>query len=86
MGILRTVNGQPPLLFVPKGFAHRFQTLTDNTEVYYQMSEFFCPEAARGVRVGRSRTELTWPECEQRIISPRDLSYPQLPIVWHCHS
>lgn len=37
-------------LYVPEGFAHGFQTLEDNTEVFYQMSEFYHPECARGVR------------------------------------
>ena len=37
-------------LYVPENFAHGFQTLRDNTEVFYQMSEFYHPECARGVR------------------------------------
>jgi len=37
-------------LYIPEGFAHGFQTLADNTEVFYQMSEFYHPECARGVR------------------------------------
>jgi dTDP-4-dehydrorhamnose 3,5-epimerase len=37
-------------LYIPEGFAHGFQTLVDNTEVFYQMSEFYHPECARGVR------------------------------------
>jgi dTDP-4-dehydrorhamnose 3,5-epimerase len=32
------------MLYVPKGFAHGFQTLTDNSEVFYQMSEFYVPQ------------------------------------------
>jgi dTDP-4-dehydrorhamnose 3,5-epimerase len=37
-------------LYVPQGFAHGFQTLVDNTEIFYQMSEYYHPECARGVR------------------------------------
>ena len=38
------------ILYIPKGFAHGFQTLEDDTVVFYQMSEFFHPECTRGVR------------------------------------
>lgn len=37
------------MLYVPQGFAHGFQTLKDNTEVFYQMSQFYAPESGRGV-------------------------------------
>src|SRR5919199_3217742 len=38
------------MLFIPEGFAHGFQTLDDDTEVFYQMSEFYAPDCAKGVR------------------------------------
>jgi dTDP-4-dehydrorhamnose 3,5-epimerase len=38
------------MLYIPEGFAHGFQTLEDDTEVFYQMSEFYNPEYARGIR------------------------------------
>ena len=38
------------MLYVPEGFAHGFQTLEDNTEVFYQMSEFYHPDYAKGIR------------------------------------
>ena len=38
------------MLLVPEGFAHGFQTLVEETEVFYQMSQFYAPEHARGVR------------------------------------
>ena len=38
------------MIYIPEGFAHGFQTLEDDTEVCYQMSEFYAPEYARGVR------------------------------------
>ena len=49
------------MLYVPKGFAHGFQTLEDNVEVFYQMSEYHHPEAARGVRWDDPDMHLTWP-------------------------
>ncbi len=38
------------MFYIPEGFAHGFLTLSDNTEVFYQMSEFYMPEYARGIR------------------------------------
>lgn len=61
-------------VYVPEGCAHGFQTLTANTEVFYQISQFHRPEAARGVRWNDPVFGITWPE-DQRIISPRDQGY-----------
>ena len=38
------------MLYIPEGFAHGFQTLEDHSEVFYQMSNFYHPESARGIR------------------------------------
>ena len=62
-------------LYVPAKFAHGFQTLEDNTEVSYQMSEFHAPESARGVRWDDPAFAIRWPE-GPRILSERDKSYP----------
>jgi dTDP-4-dehydrorhamnose 3,5-epimerase len=62
-------------LFVPEGFAHGFLTLRDETEVLYQMGEFFVPEAARGFRFDDPRFGIRWPEAP-RVISDRDRGYP----------
>lgn len=64
------------LLFVPEGFAHGFQTLADDTEVFYQVSAFYHPEAERGVRWNDPLFGIVWPEVEQRLISPKDQSWP----------
>lgn len=61
-------------IYIPEGFAHGFQTLEDNTEVFYQMSEFFHPEAARGVRWNDPEFQIEWP-IEALIISEKDKSY-----------
>ena len=63
------------MLYVPEGFAHGFQTLADNTEVFYQMSEFYDAESARGVRWDDPAFRIEWPAAD-RIISPRDAAYP----------
>ncbi len=63
------------MFYVPEGFAHGFQTLEDNTEVFYQMSEFYIPEYARGVRWDDPSFQIKWP-LKSTIISRNDLSYP----------
>jgi dTDP-4-dehydrorhamnose 3,5-epimerase len=67
------------MLFIPKGFAHGFQTLTDETEVFYHMSQVYAPEYARGVRWDDPAFKISWP-AEQRIISARDRSFPDFPL------
>ena len=63
------------MFYIPEGFAHGFQTLEDNTEVAYQMSEFYHPESARGVRWDDPAFGIKWPEGEIRIISEKDRGY-----------
>ncbi|MGH7232565.1 MAG: dTDP-4-dehydrorhamnose 3,5-epimerase [Nitrospiraceae bacterium] len=63
------------MLYIPKRFAHGFQTLEDNTEVCYSMSEFYQPKYARGVRWNDPAFGIQWP-VDERIISRRDQSYP----------
>ncbi|NUM48997.1 MAG: dTDP-4-dehydrorhamnose 3,5-epimerase [Anaerolineales bacterium] len=62
-------------LFVPKGFAHGFQTLADDTEIFYQMSEFYAPETARGVRWDDPEFGIQWP-LEVTEMSPKDRIIP----------
>ena len=63
------------ILYVPEGFAHGFQTLKDNTEVFYQMSEFYHPDYAKGIRWNDSAFILKWP-LPDPILSEKDQSYP----------
>jgi dTDP-4-dehydrorhamnose 3,5-epimerase len=62
-------------LYVPRGFAHGFQALTDEAEVFYQMSEFYVPGAASGVRWNDPAFGIEWP-IRDPILSPRDATYP----------
>ncbi len=62
------------MLYVPKGFAHGFQTLRDDTEVLYQISEFYRPESARGVRWNDPAFGIQWPD-PRPILSRKDESY-----------
>jgi dTDP-4-dehydrorhamnose 3,5-epimerase len=62
-------------LYIPKGMAHGFQTLEDATEVSYQISAFYTPEAARGYRWDDPAFAIPWPE-PVTVISEKDRSLP----------
>jgi dTDP-4-dehydrorhamnose 3,5-epimerase len=62
------------MLFIPEGFAHGFQTLTDDTEVFYQMSSPYVPEAASGLRWNDPALAIEWP-LEVSVISERDTQW-----------
>ncbi len=62
-------------LFVPESFAHGFQTLADETEVEYQMSEFYAPQQAAGFRFDDPAFAIRWP-LSVSVISEQDLSWP----------
>ena len=63
------------MLYIPGGLAHGFLTLTDGAEVFYQMSEFYAPECARGVRWNDTAFNIQWP-FQATLISERDRNYP----------
>ena len=67
-------------LFVPAGFAHGFQTLSDDTEVLYVMSTPYVAEAGRGERWDDPAFAISWPAppAGGRIISARDAEYPDV--------
>jgi dTDP-4-dehydrorhamnose 3,5-epimerase len=67
-------NGR--IVYVPEGFAQGYQTLQDNTEVAYEMSHEYVPDAAQGVRWDDPALGVEWPPAEVRIISKRDLAWP----------
>lgn len=61
-------------LYVPPGLAHGYQTLEDDTEVFYQMSDFFAPQLARGFRWDDPAFGIRWPH-DELIINERDRGY-----------
>lgn len=63
------------MLYVPEQFAHGFQTLEDGSAVFYQISQFYSPQHARGVRWDDPAFGIDWPPAE-RTINERDRSYP----------
>ena len=66
------------MLYIPPMMAHGFQTLEDDTMVYYQLGEFFRAEAYAGVRWNDPRLGIVWPKCDKRIINERDNNYALL--------
>ncbi len=62
-------------VFLPEGVAHGFQTLTDETTLFYQMSAPYAPESASGVRWDDAAFQIQWPIAEA-IVCERDLSFP----------
>jgi dTDP-4-dehydrorhamnose 3,5-epimerase len=74
-----------PTLYIPEHFAHGFQTLENDTEVFYQMSQFYHPEAARGVRWNDPAFGIKWPDI-QPTVSERDRNFPDFGLTGGCKS
>ena len=74
-GVELTADNRRSLL-VPEGFAQGYQTLVDDCEVVYQMTHEYVPEAASGVRWDDPAFAIEWPDAAQRLISGRDLAWP----------
>lgn len=68
-------EGNRYMLYAPKGFAHGYLTLQDNTEVFYHVSEFYNPEHELGVRWDDPVFHIIWPE-PVVLISSKDSSHP----------
>jgi dTDP-4-dehydrorhamnose 3,5-epimerase len=66
-------------IYIPEGCGHGFLTLTDDAEILYQMSEFYHPEAARGVRWDDPSFQIQWPG-NVEVISERDRTYPDFEV------
>jgi dTDP-4-dehydrorhamnose 3,5-epimerase len=64
------------ILYIPKGFAHGFQTLSDEAELFYHISEVFRPEYARGLRWDDPSLAINWPAIGKRTLSERDSALP----------
>jgi dTDP-4-dehydrorhamnose 3,5-epimerase len=62
------------MIYIPESFAHGFLTLADNTEVSYQMSEFYAPGYGRGIRWNDPAFGFVWP-ADPGVISDQDLAY-----------
>jgi len=63
------------LIFIPEGFAHGFQSLTDNVELFYFSSAFYSPEHERGLRFNDPALAIRWP-LPLKAISQKDQNHP----------
>lgn len=67
------------ILYIPKGFAHGFQTLEDNTEIFYQISEYHHQNVSGGIKWDDPEFSITWPT-EVSNISEKDMNFPKFQI------
>lgn len=74
LGVELTADNRQ-MLYVPEGCAHGYQTLADETEMYYQTTEFYAPRAARGVRYNDPAFAVKWP-LPVAVISEADQQWP----------
>jgi dTDP-4-dehydrorhamnose 3,5-epimerase len=63
-------------LFIPPAVLHGFQTLEDDTEVFYQMTDYYAPAAAFGARWDDPAFGIDWPIVDEVIMAERDAAYP----------
>jgi dTDP-4-dehydrorhamnose 3,5-epimerase len=67
-------------LYVPKGCAHGYQTLADDTELFYLVSAFYSPSDERGIRWNDPAFAIDWPVREGIDLSPKDRNWPDFPL------
>ncbi len=70
------------MMYVPKGFAHGFVTLEDDTEAFYLVSAYYAPEFERGIRWNDPKFGIEWP-IEPVIISDKDRNHPDFDPKYH---
>ena len=70
------------MMYVPKGFAHGFITLADDTEAFYLVDEFYSPECERGIRWNDPKFAIQWP-AQPVVISEKDQNYRDFDPAWH---
>jgi dTDP-4-dehydrorhamnose 3,5-epimerase len=70
------------MLYVPKGFAHGFVTLADDTGAFYLVDEFYAPELERGIRWDDPRFDLRWP-VKPVVLSDKDRGHRDFDPAWH---
>ena len=70
------------MMYVPKGFAHGFITLVDDTEAFYFVDEFYAPELERGIRYNDPRFNVHWPMTPV-VVSEKDQSHRDFDSGWH---
>lgn len=66
------------MIYIPAGFAHGFETLEDNSVVFYQLGEYFHPTHYAGIRYDDPKLNIEWPITKNLIINERDANYELL--------
>ena len=74
-GVEITASGHTAL-FIPPAMLHGFQTLEDNSEVCYQMTDYYAPDAGFGARWNDPSFAIDWPIATELIMAERDATYP----------
>ena len=64
------------MLYIPEGFGHGYQALVDDSEVFYQVSQFYTPGAEQGIRWNDPAFGIEWPISENPILSEKDKNWP----------
>jgi dTDP-4-dehydrorhamnose 3,5-epimerase len=70
------------MMYVPKGFAHGFMTLADDTEAFYFVDEFYSPDSERGIRYDDPKFKLKFPFAPT-VVSDKDMSHRDFDPEWH---
>lgn len=70
------------MMYVPKGFAHGFITLLEDTEAFYFVDEFYGPDCERGIRWNDPRFNLSWP-LAPTVVSDKDAGHRDFDPAWH---
>jgi dTDP-4-dehydrorhamnose 3,5-epimerase len=70
------------MMYVPKGFAHGFVTLAEDTEAFYLVDEFYGPQQERGVRWNDPLFAIPWP-IEPLVLSDKDRTHRDFDPAWH---
>ena len=70
------------MMYVPKGFAHGFLTLTADAEAFYFVDEFYAPEHERGIRYNDPKFNIDWPR-DPEVVSDKDLNHPDFNEEYH---
>ena len=70
------------MMYVPRGFAHGFITLTDDSELIYFVSDFYEPKQERGLRWNDPKIAIDWPVAPS-VISEKDANWPDFESDWH---
>ena len=68
------------MIYIPENFAHGYLTLADDTEVFYQVSQFYAPGSEAGIRWNDPAINIKWPKISNIIISEKDNTWPDFQV------